>query len=235
MSNQIPAYGSLKVISILLTGTFGFLAAVGVFNVVSSIMMLVLPDLSVDLEGGDSMHIGMIGTGLLSLLELPVRLATVVIFLVWVNRAYKNLIAFDISPLEFSPGWAVGWWFIPFANLWVPFKVMRELWNASNPDVDPDFAYLNLDAGAPVSMVFWWITFLGGNFSGRLLDALIDANGRTGEGFEIVLFLYGAMTAVSASLALLIVRRITARHENRSVRSGESEPPAPPQFGIAGQ
>jgi Domain of unknown function (DUF4328) len=31
---------------------------------------------------------------------------------------------------------AVVWWFVPFLNLWKPYQVTRNLWKASNPQLD---------------------------------------------------------------------------------------------------
>ena len=55
---------------------------------------------------------------------------------VWQHRAHANLRAFARSGLRFTPGWAVGWWFVPIASLWKPFEAVRELWKASDPDSD---------------------------------------------------------------------------------------------------
>ena len=56
---------------------------------------------------------------------------------VWQHRAHANLWAFARSGLRFTPGWAVGWWFVPIASLWKPFEAVRELWKASDPGSDP--------------------------------------------------------------------------------------------------
>lgn len=57
---------------------------------------------------------------------------TVVIWCVWQHRAQTNAGALGTDELHFSPGWAVGWWFIPIADLWMPFRTVRELWKASH-------------------------------------------------------------------------------------------------------
>ncbi|QYO65100.1 DUF4328 domain-containing protein [Leptolyngbya sp. 7M] len=55
------------------------------------------------------------------LVSFPVGIATIVLFLVWLYRAHKNLFSLKPTHLDFSPGWAVGWWFIPFLNLVRPY------------------------------------------------------------------------------------------------------------------
>src|SRR6187551_1814201 len=52
-----------------------------------------------------------------------------IFFLLWMGRAYHNLSRSDVGKLEYSPGWAVGAWFIPIVNLFMPCSVMDEIWN----------------------------------------------------------------------------------------------------------
>jgi len=55
-------------------------------------------------------------------------LATAVCWLVWQARAYENLWAVPgPSVPTHKPGMAVIWWFIPFANLVMPYVCVREL------------------------------------------------------------------------------------------------------------
>ena len=57
-----------------------------------------------------------------------------VLFFIWIYKA--SWLSREISPhgVSFSPGWAVAWFFIPLANLIMPFFVLNELWKVS---VDP--------------------------------------------------------------------------------------------------
>jgi hypothetical protein len=69
---------------------------------------------------------------------------TIVIFCIWKNRTCKN--AWHLAPdaMTFTPAWAVGWYFIPIANLWKPFGAMREIIRVSCP-VKP-----------PLTLAGWW-------------------------------------------------------------------------------
>lgn len=58
-------------------------------------------------------------------------LAAGLAWLLWQHRAHANLRALGVPGLRFSPGWAVGWWFVPLANLVMPYLAVRELWRAS--------------------------------------------------------------------------------------------------------
>jgi len=52
-------------------------------------------------------------------------------FIRWFRRAYFNLHV-KMNHLSFSEGWAAGSWFIPFVNLVRPFKIMTELYKATD-------------------------------------------------------------------------------------------------------
>ena len=86
--------------------------------------------------------------------------------------------------MGFSPGWAVGWYFIPFANLWKPYQAMKEIWQASaSPEhwESEDRSWL-----LPLWWTLWIVSNLLSNAAFRLalrddpsLDQLITANGVT--------------------------------------------------------
>src|SRR5215216_5181226 len=74
---------------------------------------------------------------LLAALELIIYLATVVFFCMWLYRAYGNVPAFNPwHRLNYSRGWAVGSFFIPFINLVVPYRAVKEVWQKSGPPND---------------------------------------------------------------------------------------------------
>ena len=87
-----------------------------------------------------------------------VGLATVIVWVVWQYRAQSNLRPLGASNVKYSPGWAVGWWFIPFANFVMPYLTMRELAKAS----DPNAGAIDWKASrTPPLQVLWWGAVLG--------------------------------------------------------------------------
>jgi len=173
--------------------------------------------------------------GLVALLQLPVSIFTIVFFLIWLNRAYKNLAPLRAQNTEFSSGWAVGWWFVPFANLIKPFQVMREVWRESDPDFDANSGFLsNTIGGAPRYMSFWWafwiISNIFSNITGRVYD---PEDMRTVEISGYLFIITGVVSIVAAVLAIMTVRDITQRQEARFknlVAFNEHQLPPPPNF-----
>ena len=56
-----------------------------------------------------------------------------VTFFFWVYHINLNCHGFT-SNMHFTPGWAVGWFFVPLLNCFRPYQVMQEIWKVSrNP------------------------------------------------------------------------------------------------------
>ena len=62
-----------------------------------------------------------------------------------------------VKELSVSPGWSVGWYFIPFANLVMPYRSLKETFKASFNSEE----WQNNEV--PYDFPFRWATFLIGN------------------------------------------------------------------------
>lgn len=204
-------------------------------GIISALAYLASPDWSLPLDNGESTPVFTIFLGLSAMLRIGALLFTIVLFLVWEYRAFSNLSPLKARNLEFSPGWAVGWWFIPFANLLKPFQAVKELWRESDPDFDEDLGFMATGQASEAIFGFWWGTWIIGNIILRISDSLFDgpnANLKT----AVYLYLVGsAVASVAAILLILIIRDITNRQIERNARLESSgiraaEPPPPPLF-----
>lgn len=96
-----------------------------------------------------------------SLLLLPllvVMVAGYVAIGMWIYRMASNAWALSSPrPLDHRPGWAVGWYFIPFANLWKPYQALKEVWQASGDPRHPD------RVAVPWLFPVWWSLWLASN------------------------------------------------------------------------
>ncbi len=86
--------------------------------------------------------------------------ACLIVLMVWLYRADKNLRAFGVEKLDYTPGWAVGWWFVPVLNLVRPYQVMREIWLASNPDFVGDRHDQWRKGPTGKFILIWWLATL---------------------------------------------------------------------------
>ena len=93
--------------------------------------------------------------GVLIVLTLLLNLVSAVYWLMWTYRAYDNLRRVGSKQTDMTPGWVVGWWFVPFANLWMPYKIMREI--SARSELGNDYA---LENGTLSGIVEWWFLFI---------------------------------------------------------------------------
>lgn len=166
---------------------------------------------------------------LLAVLNLIVYVATVVCFLMWLYRASDNLRAFNSwSRPEYSPGWAVGSFFIPFANLFMPYQAVKEVWQKSGPP-DED---LQSAPESPARFPIWWLFWLLAAFSGNISTRLSFSERIPASTATMVSIFAGALAIIAAVFAYLVVDAIDKKQEetSRKIKLGKfSEPPPPPQ------
>ena len=117
----------------------------------------------------------------------------------WIHRSHANLFLADLPALEFTPGWAVGWYFIPIANLFKPFQAMRELWYASHG------AVADYEQPAPTLLWVWWLSWLFSSLSSF------------GEEWSVLDAMGFALTALSAGALLTIMNQIVRAQPDMSI------------------
>ena len=108
----------------------------------------------------------------------------------WMHRCYRNLPALG-SRGHFSPAWAAGCWFVPIANLVLPYLAVRDVWAASRPG----------GRWTAALVAAWWIAWLAA-------WVLLVANGRLPWRGYVDLVSNGMMAATGA-LFISIVHLIT--------------------------
>ena len=76
-----------------------------------------------------------------------------------------------IKELNISPGWSVGWYFIPFANLVMPYRSLKETYKASFNSEEWQ------KNRVPYDFPIWWSTFLIGNGLSNVTSRMVSALG----------------------------------------------------------
>ncbi|MGI5447767.1 DUF4328 domain-containing protein [Streptomyces sp. CA-243310] len=140
--------------------------------------------------------------------QAVLRLATIVVFLVWFHRVRCNGQVFRPDGFSQSAGWAIGGWFVPIANLFFPYRTARETWRAST-QLAPDGSYRHVPT-APVTA--WWTVFVATLFLDRAYSRRYLRADTIEELRDVSAF--GAVTdvvaIVAAVLAVVFVRKLTA-------------------------
>lgn len=131
---------------------------------------------------------------------LLVFLTTAVLFLMWIYYTHRNLPALGARKLKYSPGWAVAYFFIPILNLFRPYQVVKEIWKASDPNVNVADGSSWQNASTSLVIGWWWAIWLISEFT-------------WGTDHEWVLMVDAILYLVDAILLILIVKEIDVRQE----------------------
>jgi len=157
---------------------------------------------------------------LIGLLQLLLYLGTIVAFLVWFRRAYRNVPALGAESLRFSSGWAVGAWFVPFLNLVRPKQLADDIWRASDPALPAQPGAAWKQQRVPVLLHWWWALWILSSLLGwaslRLgLDPTTLEELQTASAVTLASdFLDLPLTI----LAFQVVAKVTRRQEARAVQ-----------------
>ena len=137
-------------------------AALAAISLLSSLMQLDLLSRSYTPAEGQANDLreGAIGATLL------LRIATLITFGRWIVLAHRNLVPLGASYLEFRPGWAVGWFFIPIGNLWKPYQAMKALWQNSHSVAKPELQ------DTTWLLPTWWTLWLISAFVGSAVNRM---------------------------------------------------------------
>ncbi len=123
-----------------------------------------------------------------------------VLILMWIYRANVNAQALTEKLMQYTPGWSVGWYFIPIANLWKPCQAMKEIWHVSHNPQD----YGN--GPLPSILGLWWLFWIVSSFLGRLAFRLSRQSEEIGDYVRVNLITLSAdLITIFTTLALLVV------------------------------
>ena len=153
-------------------------------------------------------------------LSFLVTLATTIVFLLWIYRASQNLHSLGALGQRFSPGWAVGWWFVPIMNLFRPYQVVKEVWKVSDPELALDTTREWTTTRASPLLAWWWASWLVSNVLGNAAFRAFFRSDSTEEliSADQVSLAADAATLVAVVLAIIVVRRITKRQGEKYYR-----------------
>ncbi len=156
--------------------------------------------------------------GIVAGLYLLALIAAIVFFIRWFHRAYSNLRALGQPHLRFGTGWAIGAWFVPILNLFRPKQIANDIWRGSDPSAPRLNESAWKDRPVPALLGLWWaawiVTSVLGNVVGRLWWGA-DTIEATRDAARLDLASY-VLDIPAAVLAILVVRRLTARQEERA-------------------
>lgn len=152
-----------------------------------------------------------------ALLELLLSIPLIVVFCCWIFRANKNARALGAERMRATPGWSVGWWFIPIANLWLPYVATKQIYQASDPDAGPaDW----VSSAVPWFLPWWWAAWIVGGVVTQI-DAQMgtSTNPSTAHASSWTGVLVGGLGALAAFSVIRVIRGIDERQLVKALES----------------
>lgn len=140
--------------------------------------------------------------GLATLLTLVLGAVSYGVFIV---QAANNIRALGRVGMEYSPGWCIGWFFVPFANLVKPVRAFTEVWKASDPTVLGTTEWRHQGKGDARIGVWWgaWIiSNLIGGAAGKIDDPSLSS---------MVGLLGSTVSAVAGVICCVLIYKLAAR------------------------
>lgn len=154
----------------------------------------------------------------LDLLQFVVSIPTAVFFLIWVYRVCSNAYVFAPQHLTITPGWTVGYFFVPILNFFRPFQAMQDAWRASEPGLDlraDPGGWTRVAGGAVVG--WWWAVWLFHNLASLAYAAASFDNGEVYRRAGVPAML-DLMDVANTAVAIWFVLSLTRRQEEAARR-----------------
>ena len=159
-------------------------------------------------------------------------LATLIILIVFMYKSSSNTKAWTKSERKWTEGWAIGGWFIPIANLVLPFLVIKETWNLS-PKISLDKnQVIPQGDNDKFPLAAWWFLLVVGvvglSGAGQYRDAVFKDKGMENYDWvnslrviDIVAAVMMIFLAASAVVLIFVIRTIADRQKVLSELSEE--------------
>ena len=155
--------------------------------------------------------------------------------LMWLHRAVRNNHILGERDLRFSPAFAVGCWFIPFANLVLPYQAVREAWGAADPELPWSTPESRRGSRGSGLVLAWWLTFILGSLAGLATlgfgpNSDVDVLTRV-RAITYITVVQEGLHLAAALLFIAVVTRLTSRQDQKAqsmlaAALAQSTPPA---------
>jgi len=177
------------------------------------------------------------------LIEILVIVSIGLMFIAWMFRAYKNLLALGVTNRRFAQWWTIGGWVIPIWGLFRPKQIVDEIWRGSSPEQAYDqersrihttsFGEMYPSTGwvaeptVPTPVHLWWAAFLIGRTIIAVAGSAFDQDDGDLAGVQtgIIWLIIGILIQIAgAGLAIWLVSKVAERQAGRAALMGRTTP-----------
>ncbi len=134
-----------------------------------------------------------------------VFIASGVLILMWIYRSSYNT-SIKARYMEFTPGWSVGWYFVPIMMIWKPFQAMKEIWrNTAEQAGDSSDSW-------EVLLGVWWFLWIAGNLVANAAFRMTHRADGVGEliAANLVTMWSDVLSLPLLAVFIMMVRKLTA-------------------------
>ena len=166
-----------------------------------------------DPDQGNASTLSLVKFGL-ALLQLLIYFISGFLILRWIYKTNQAAHILGGDAMTMSPGWNVGWFFIPIGNLFKPFEGLRESYQAT---VNFDAPYA---VEVPGAMRLWWGTWIASSILSNAAMRLQMMAPQGSNAMTVVNVTYGivGIIAIPLSLSLIAtVREVTEAQASASL------------------
>ena len=135
--------------------------------------------------------------------NLGVHFVAGALSLIWIYRVSGNASRLA-GRLPISPGWAVGWYFVPVGAFWKPFEAIEQAWKVSTAPL----AWRSVPT--PALLRWWWGFWIGAGVLATVFG-VAQRYASTDQAFASVMLIAISLTVLVQCVSFAkIVRRLGA-------------------------
>ncbi len=165
-----------------------------------------------DFVSGKLFLAGNVTEGAIGLLYLSMYIVSAITFIRWFRRAYYNLGTLTHN-LGYEDRWAAIAWFVPIMNLFVPYRIMNELYTKTDK-------YLKQQADRPYPQLkttylpIWWTLWIIAGIAGNIIFRTSLQNETMNEMIDgQIISIIGSLIGVPLAIVTIIVIKDYAKTE----------------------
>lgn len=150
--------------------------------------------------------------GILGLAYLVILILTIVFYCKWVYRIANNALSFKPTEFNETPGWVVGWYFIPIANIFVPYIQIKKIYKISKNPTN----WQNEKSSS--KMLWWWLSWI---ISGSLSNGAARLELKYPDNVEMIKLATtidiasSIITVISCYLLILVIDEILIAQKSK--------------------
>ncbi|GAA2920163.1 DUF4328 domain-containing protein [Streptomyces enissocaesilis] len=146
---------------------------------------------------------------------VPLVLVTGIVFIVWFFRVRRNAGVFAPDLQRRGAGWAIGSWFVPIGNFWLPRGIAVDVWAASRRD---PYGLESAKREPKLVLDLWWTAWVASKLYAGFATYRYNKAEAPGEIRDALDLLITAdlIDIAAAVLAILFVRALTRMQHLRA-------------------